>query len=237
MAGKTCGKTIGNAGLLGFHGDLPSICYIAIENGPVEIVEFPTKTGDFKHSSVTVYQRVSINEPLSPLITINQPFLTIKPPENALKAIIFPFSFSIFPHISETSTEFCRRLHSFAASFRLALCSPRCMKHWIMSCGKAPRHQRCSSRHLNISNMSDSGKDHLKWKKSKKIWNDYEINYILYVIYMFIAVPWFSIDFPLIFRIKLFQTQAVAASSPATAAVRQRASNWCRPRRNSTWRA
>ena len=32
------------------------ICYIAIENGPVEIVDFPMKNGWLFHSYVAVYQ-------------------------------------------------------------------------------------------------------------------------------------------------------------------------------------
>ena len=34
------------------------ICYIAIEHGPVEIVDLPIKNGDFPYSYVNVYQRV-----------------------------------------------------------------------------------------------------------------------------------------------------------------------------------
>ena len=40
------------------HEDYPLvICYIAIENGPVEIVNFPNKNGDFPSFYVNVYQR------------------------------------------------------------------------------------------------------------------------------------------------------------------------------------
>ena len=35
------------------------ICYVAIENGPVEIVDLPMKHADGTHSYVTVYQRVT----------------------------------------------------------------------------------------------------------------------------------------------------------------------------------
>ena len=35
------------------------ICYIAIENGPVEIVDLPMKNGGSFHSYVNDYQRVS----------------------------------------------------------------------------------------------------------------------------------------------------------------------------------
>ena len=35
------------------------ICYIAIEHGPVEIVNFPSKYGESFHSYVAVYQRVN----------------------------------------------------------------------------------------------------------------------------------------------------------------------------------
>jgi len=34
------------------------ICYIAIENGPVEIVDLPIEHGGSFHSYVNVYQRV-----------------------------------------------------------------------------------------------------------------------------------------------------------------------------------
>ena len=37
----------------------PVICYVAIENGPVEIVDLPMKHADGTHSYVTVYQRVT----------------------------------------------------------------------------------------------------------------------------------------------------------------------------------
>ena len=36
------------------------ICYIAIENGPVEIVDSPIKNGGSSHSFVTHYQRVIV---------------------------------------------------------------------------------------------------------------------------------------------------------------------------------
>ena len=46
-----------------FHHVFPHyplvICYIAIENGPVKIVDFPMKNGGSFHSYGTVYQRVT----------------------------------------------------------------------------------------------------------------------------------------------------------------------------------
>jgi len=49
------------------------ICYVAIENGPVEIVDFPIKNGGSFHRFLYVYQRVSpsLYHHSSPLITIN----------------------------------------------------------------------------------------------------------------------------------------------------------------------
>ena len=45
---------------MGFNGIYPLvICYVAIEHGPVEIVDFPIENyGDFPVRYVTVYQRV-----------------------------------------------------------------------------------------------------------------------------------------------------------------------------------
>ena len=44
---------------MGLNGIYPLVMTnIAIENGPVEIVDFPIKNGGSFHSYVTVYQRV-----------------------------------------------------------------------------------------------------------------------------------------------------------------------------------
>ena len=43
------------------------ICYIAIENGPVEIVDFPIKNGGSFHSFLYVYQRVNCLMAINPV--------------------------------------------------------------------------------------------------------------------------------------------------------------------------
>ena len=51
------------------------ICSVAIENGPVEIVDFPIKHGGSFHCYVNVYQRVNPIKP--PLNRVNYTLYTI----------------------------------------------------------------------------------------------------------------------------------------------------------------
>ena len=115
-----------------FHHVFPHyplvICYIAIENGPVEILDFPMKNGGSVHSYGTVYQRV-------PLVNLQKAI------ENGPVEIVdFPIKTGDFPWQNVSSPEgnmtggsprSCRGPWFYAASIWSPAAIKSCHQTWL----------------------------------------------------------------------------------------------------------